>query len=140
MSYNIRGKVFDENKVVLPFATIYVSDSKGGHSLHAKNTASDIDGNWVLKDVNDSDFITARMLGYEPETISVKSIPALIKLSPVRDGEKKLNITLKQGEGTKLSEFEVVAERDKKSYSKYYILGGFLFLLIIGTTVYIAKK
>lgn len=130
--YTITGQVFDEQMETIPFATVFVSDSNGGHTLHAKNTSADVNGNWTLKGVDANDYLTVRMVGYAPKTFTVKSV--------LENPNRFIKVILQPDKSTQLEEFVVSAERDKPNYTKYYLLGGFLAIAIIGTSIYLAKK
>lgn len=62
----LRGIILDENKNTLPGANIYVSDSQGNIKVPTKGVASDIEGKYLLDDLDKEDFITIKFIGYRP--------------------------------------------------------------------------
>jgi hypothetical protein len=71
MIRNLKGLILDDKKPI-EFAVIYRSDINGKLITNPTLTSkSDENGFWILNGLSNTDYITARLLGYDTKTISV---------------------------------------------------------------------
>ena len=107
----IFGLVTDEQKKPVEFATVFKSDANGKPIGNVATTGDD-KGRWTLDGLLPTDFVTARMVGLEPKTMSVSSavkIPDMVTGIPMT----VLNIPMKQSASNVLQEVVVTAEKPK---------------------------
>jgi hypothetical protein len=150
MSYSIQGKVIDTDKNPIPFALVYTSDASGKPVTPSKNTLTDDKGFWKLNDLNDTDFITIRNLGYKMKTFSAKNVPN-VSLNEFMPPQRSVVTTL-QPDDLNLEEVKIEAEKipkkedakkpkkkipKKKNPYPLIIIGG---LFIIATAIILYKK
>ena len=105
--------IISETGETLPGAVIYESDKNGKPILNAKNATADSNGYLVI-DTEPNQYLTVKLVGYEPVTDQLKFLPYVIKLK----------------ESGNLPPVEVKAKRT------YYLLGTVLVL----TLIYSAQK
>ena len=108
----IFGLVTENNKPV-EFATVFRSDANGKPIGNLATTGDD-KGRWQLDGLLPTDYVTARMVGLEPSTISVSNavnIPDTITGIPMT----MLNIPMKQSASSTLNEVVVTAEKPKST-------------------------
>jgi hypothetical protein len=149
MSYSIQGKVIDTDKNPIPFALVYTSDASGKPVTPSKNTLTDDKGFWKLNDLNDTDVITIRNVGYKMQTFSAKNVPnvSLNEFMPpqrsvVTTLQYDLNLEEVKIEADKIPKKEDVKKPKKKIPKKknpypLIIIGG---LFIIATAIILYKK
>lgn len=112
----IFGTIIDESKKPVEFATVFRSDANG-KPVGNLGTTTDDKGRWTLKGLVPTDFITARMVGLEPNTVSVSkavSIPNVITGIPMTF----LNIQMKPSASSSLPEITVTAQAPKPTKSE----------------------
>ena len=105
-----------ENKKPVEFATVFRSDANGKPVGNLATTTDD-KGRWQLDGLLPTDYVTARMIGLEPSTISVSkavNMPDLITGIPMTI----LNIPIKQSASATLDEVVVTAEKPKSPTPK----------------------
>ncbi len=131
MAKKIFGRVIDNSNKAVEFGVVYVSDVNG-KPIGNINTTTDDKGNFLLNSVNDTDYITSKMVGLKPTTISVKDA------KNIGGGIFGLTIKMNQSEGVNLQEVVVKPkpeEPPKKGMSKALkmglIIGGSVLALII---------
>jgi hypothetical protein len=152
MSYSIQGKVIDTDKNPIPFALVYTSDASGKPVTPSKNTLTDDKGFWKLNDLNDTDVITIRNVGYKMQTFSAKNVPN-VSLNEFMPPQRSVVTTLPNDFNTE--EVQIVAEKvipkkedaknvipkkkipKKKNPYPLIIIGG---LFIIATAIILYKK
>ena len=111
----IFGFVKDENKKPLEFVTVFKSDANG-KPIGNLSTSTDEKGRWNLDGLTNSDYVTARIVGFEPTTLPITKV---VQIPDELGGKMSiLNIPLKQNLATTLQEFEVVAEKPKPKPTK----------------------
>jgi hypothetical protein len=150
-NYKVFGQIQDENRKGIPFADVYVSDIGGKPKTGTnKKFVTNEQGGYTL-DVSDSDYVTARMVGYSPTTKAVKGNIVFIP-NPVSGIQTPtMVLTLPRSLKTSLPEIEIVATKDevkkvdaqksettpaKKDYKKWiWIGGGLLALIIVGVLI-----
>lgn len=130
---NIKGIVVDEKNEPIPFANVYISDSKGNPINNEKgvpigtsakeNGKFELDNDYIdklIKDKKDDLYITASYVGGKTTK----------KLSEFKENDSIVVDTVK-----KLDEFVVSAEKPKEKKNKdktfYIALGSSVFLFII---------
>lgn len=139
MAYTILGKIIDSDKNPIP-AIVYKSDSKGNVvGTSPKSTQSSEKGEWKLDGINDTDYITVRMLGFTPKTFLAKSVPS-IPIMGTNMSARMIQTELKPSEGAVLKEVEVSSPKyvkpdPKPNYAKWILVGG-LILIAVGATAY----
>jgi hypothetical protein len=153
MGKKVFGRVVDNENKAVEFAVVYVSDSNG-KPIGNVNTTTDDKGRFVFNSLNDSDFLTSRLVGLEPKTVSVKS--AINVPSPIGD-MPTLAMKMNPSAGANLQEVVVKPKDDKpqdttpkddkpkeeepkKGMSKglkigLIIGGGLLLLIIVGVII-----
>lgn len=148
MGYTVTGNVIDKDKQSVPFALVFKSDKNGVVITPSNNTTTDIDGNWKLDNLNDTDNITVRVVGLTPKTFTAKSVP----LKTVGGVQKKVaQTTLMPSIGTSLGEVEVFVPKEtpkelpqtepkKPNYAIYVLIGGVALLLFGGAIALISKN
>jgi hypothetical protein len=145
MSYSIQGKVIDTDKNPIQFAVVYTSDASGKPVTPSKNTQTDDKGFWKLNDLNDTDIITIRNVGYKMKTFSAKNVPN-VSLNEFMPTQRSVVTTLQYD--VNLEEVKIEAEKipkkedakkPKKKKNPYplIIIGG---LFIIATAIILYKK
>lgn len=147
MSYSIQGKVIDTDKNPIPFALVYTSDASGKPVTPSKNTLTDDKGFWKLNDLNDTDIITIRNVGYKMQTFSAKNVPN-VSLNEFMPTQRSVVTTLPNDFNTE--EVQIVAEKvipkknviipkkpKKKNPYPLIIIGG---LFILATAIILYKK
>jgi hypothetical protein len=108
MRYQVTGRLVDSEKKPIEFGLVYISDASGKPKVGGKNTQTDDKGRWSLLGVEDSDYITGSMVGYDKKTISAKSIvPVNVTGVPVRS----IQITLNDTASAKLEEVKVESKK-----------------------------
>lgn len=141
MSYTVSGRLLDKDKQPIEFGIVYTSDSSGKPIAGSKNYTADDKGRWILKDVNDSDYITGSMVGYNKKTIPAKSIISIP--NPITGMSQKLiNITLPDDSQATLAEVPVISKKvtiKPKNIGKYVIIGGASLLLITAVMFFVGK-
>lgn len=112
----------------LPGANVFISDSNGKQVNNASGFAigamSDENGLYVIDNVPDTGFITARFVGYKPQTL------------PYRNTARTVNFDLPvQIEG--IEEVEIIGNRPTKK-PNYYLIAAVatLFLVLVIYIVY----
>lgn len=155
MSYSIQGKVVADLDLKKPieFALVYTSDKTGKPVTPSKNTQTDDKGFWKLNDLNDTDFITIRNLGYKMKTFSAKDVPN-VSLSDFLPPQRNILTALKYDDALNLDEVKIEADRviptkivvakdefkikaPKMNYGVYIAIGG---ILLIATAFMLNKK
>lgn len=146
-NYKIFGQIQDENRKGIPFANVYVTDI-GGKPKTGKNKqfVTNEQGGYTL-DVSDNDYITARMVGFDPTTKAVKGNIVFIPNPITGIQTPTIVLTLPRSLKTSLPEIEITATKDevikkdetltkKKNYTKWiWIGGGLLALIVVGLLV-----
>jgi hypothetical protein len=162
MAKKIFGRVIDNENKAVEFATVFVSDANGKPIGNVATTTND-KGQFSFNSLNDSDFLTARLVGLEPKTVSVKNainVPSplgnmptvAIKMNPsaganlqevvvtaTKPQPPKPQDTKPKTEKPKVEE-GVVVEEPKKGMSKglkigLIVGGGLLLLIIVGVVL-----
>lgn len=129
MGYTISGQLVDTSNKPIEFATIYTSDSSGKPLIGSKNTQSDEKGKWILNGVEDSNYITITMVGYNKNIFPAKSIvPINIMGVPVRT----IKNTLKEDAQTILEETPIISKRVIKKEIK---LGKYIAIVSLGVAL-----
>lgn len=156
MSYSIQGKVVADLDLKKPieFALVYTSDKTGKPVTPSKNTQTDDKGFWKLNDLNDTDFITIRNLGYKMKTFSAKDVPN-VSLSDFLPPQRNILTALKYDDALNLDEVKIEADRvipkkeeakkdvvipNKKNYGLYVLIAGIAGVLLITTALILNKK
>jgi hypothetical protein len=98
----------DQNGETLPGAVIYESDKTGKPILNANSATADSNG-YLIIDTSPDQYLTVKLVGYEPLTDQLKFLPYVIKLK----------------ESGNLPPVEVKATRT------YYLLGTVAALILI---------
>lgn len=145
-NYKIFGQIQDENRKGIPFANVYVSDI-GGKPKTGKNKqfATNEQGGYTL-DVSDTDYVTARMVGFDPTTKAVKGNIVFIPNPVTGVQTPTMVLTLPRSLKTSLPEIEITSVKDevkkeelvanKKNYTKLVWIGaGVLALIVVGVLV-----
>jgi hypothetical protein len=145
-NYKIFGQIQDENRKGIPFANVYVSDI-GGKPKTGKNKqfATNEQGGYTL-DVSDTDYVTARMVGFDPTTKAVKGNIVFIPNPVTGEQTPTMVLTLPRSLKTSLPEIEITPIKDevkkeelvanKKNYTKWVWIGaGVLALIVVGVLV-----
>lgn len=145
-NYKIFGQIQDENRKGIPFANVYVSDI-GGKPKTGKNKqfATNEQGGYTL-DVSDTDYVTARMVGFDPTTKAVKGNIVFIPNPVTGEQTPTMVLTLPRSLKTSLPEIEITSVKDevkkeelvanKKNYTKLVWIGaGVLALIVVGVLV-----
>jgi hypothetical protein len=103
----LNGIVLDNiTNVGVPFAPIVVTDSKG--NLIGNNAVnSDVDGKYTLKNVNATDYLKVKALGYNLSLIPVKN-------AVVKNDIGVLNIRLAEDKKFTTDEIKIIAEKTVK--------------------------
>ena len=108
MIRNLKGLILDDKKPI-EFAVIYRSDINGKLITNPTLTSkSDENGFWILNGLSNTDYITARLLGYDTKTISVANF-----LSDT------INIPLKKS-SVILEEVEIIDNAIEKARELFY--------------------
>jgi hypothetical protein len=140
MRYQVTGRLVDSEKKPIEFGLVYISDASGKPKVGGKNTQTDDKGRWSLLGVEDSDYITGSMVGYDKKTISAKSIvPVNVTGVPVRS----IQITLNDTASAKLEEVKVESKKvtiKPNNLGKYIMIGGAGMLLLTGALFIIGKS
>jgi hypothetical protein len=146
----LTGQVLDSSNKPLETAIVYVSDSKG-KPKGANSFTTDNLGRWTLN-LNKSDYVTARLVGYKQTTVPVsayKVIPAppMSNVPPTN----ALVIKMQRDSSANLPEIGVspttsttttgttMPEEKKKNWLKIGLIAGG-GLLVLGTIIYFATK
>lgn len=141
-NYKIFGQIQDENRKGIPFADVYVSDIGGKPKTGTnKKFVTNEQGGYTL-DVSDSDYVTARMVGYSPTTKAVKGNIVFIPNPITGIQTPTMVLTLPRSLKTSLPEIEItetkgeVIKKDEtptknKNYTKWILIGGGLLALIV---------
>lgn len=141
MGYSISGQLVDSSNKPIEFATIYTSDSSGKPLIGSKNTQSDEKGKWSLNGIEDSDYITATIVGYNKITFPAKSIVP-IDLTGFGNPIRVVKKVLKEDVKTMLEETPIVSKRviyKEKKTGKYIAIAS-LGLLLISASVILLNK
>ena len=111
-NYKIFGQIQDENRKGIPFANVYVSDI-GGKPKIGKNKqfATNEQGGYTL-DVSDTDYVTARMVGFDPTTKAVKGNIVFIPNPVTGVQTPTMVLTLPRSLKTSLPEIEITSIKD----------------------------
>jgi hypothetical protein len=166
MAKKIFGRVVNDKNEAVEFATVFLSDANG-KPIGNVATNTDDKGRFVFNSLNDTDYVTAQMVGLKPTTVSVKSavnIPSTLGNMPT------LAIKMPPSEGVNLQEVVVTAtkpqatkpqpekpkpeepkkeepkkEEPKKGMSNglkigLIVGGGVLLLIIIGVIIHQSTK
>ena len=168
MAKKIYGRVVNNTNEAVEFEVVYLSDSKG-KPIGNVNTQTDSKGRFVFNSLEDTDFLTAQMVGLKPTTVSVKSA---INIPTPMGNMPTLAIKMPPSEGTNLQEITVTApkiepkkeepkkeepkkeepkkeevkkEEAKKGMSKglkigLLVGGGVLLLIIVGVIIHQSTK
>lgn len=141
MAYSVSGQLVDGKGTPIEFAIVYTSDASGKPIVGSKNAQTDEKGKWVLSGVNDSDYITASIVGYNKKIIPAKSIvPVNIMGLPMRAIQMKLTEDVK----TILPEAEIasikVPLQKEKKLGKYIAIASIGIILISATVLILNKK
>lgn len=140
MAYRVTGQLVDSEKKPIEFGIVYISDANGKPKVGGKNTQTDDKGKWSLSGVEDSDYITGSMVGFDKKTIPAKSIiPVNIMGIPVRS----IQMTLSDSASAMLQ--PVTVENKKviikpNNLGKYIMIGGAGMLLLTGVMFIIGKS
>jgi hypothetical protein len=140
MSYQVTGQLVDSEKKPIEFGVVYISDASGKPKVGGKNTQTDDKGKWSLLGVQDSDYITGSMVGFNKKTIPAKSIiPVNVMGVPVRSVQIKLTDSAS-------AMLEPVIVENKKvtikpnNLGKYIMIGGAGMLLLTSVMFIIGKS
>jgi hypothetical protein len=138
--YTLVGKLVDNNNAPVEFGAVYTSDANGKPLPTTKNTQTDDQGRWKLNGINDTDFITARMVGFKQKTVPAKSAIILPSMISGILPSHNLVIKMTQDEAATLSEVPVEASSittNSKNVGKYIAIGAasILAITIIAATV-----
>lgn len=141
MAYSVSGQLVDGKGTPIEFAIVYTSDASGKPIVGSKNAQTDEKGKWVLSGVNDADYITASIIGYNKKTVSAKSIvPVNIMGVTMRAIQMKLTDDVK----TILPEAEIVSVKipiqKEKKLGKYIAIVSIGIVLISATVLILNKK
>ncbi len=152
-NYRIIGQVQDESMKPIPFAEVYVTDM-GGKPKTGKNKkyVTTERGAYTLE-VTDNDYITARMVGYEPTTKAVKGNIVFMPNPITGETTPTTVVTLSRSLKTSLPPIEkdVIAEKQtedeikakkEKTRKTLLIVGVSVvgLLAIIGIAVYLKRR
>jgi hypothetical protein len=106
----LNGVVLDNvTNVGVPFTPIVVADSKG-NLIGNNGVNSDVDGKYTLKNVNTTNYLKVKALGYNLALVPVKN-------AVVKNDIGALNIRLTQDKGFTTEEI-VVKPKDAKTITK----------------------
>jgi hypothetical protein len=142
MAYSVIGRLLDKDKQPIAFAMVYTSDANGKPLPNPKNAQTDENGRWKLDGVNDSDFITGRMVGYNQKSISAKSIKTIqnpMTLMP----QRAINITLPDDVNAVIPEVQVTSTKitkKQKNTGKYVMISAIGLLAITGILLTLKNK
>lgn len=145
MSYQVTGQLVDSEKKPIEFGVVYISDANGKPKVGGKNTQTDDKGKWSLLGVEDSDYITGSMVGFDKKTISAKSIVP-ITLNCIKSPcpvIRSIQITLSDSASAKLEEVKVENKKvtiKPNNLGKYIMIGGAGMLLLTGVMFIIGKS
>ena len=149
MAYTVFGKVVDGQNIPIPFALVFTSDASGKPLTPSKNTQTDDNGKWKLDGLNDTDYITIRMVGLKPQTFLAKTATSIPVIGMSGVFQRVVATTLKPDESANLKEIEVVSPKyvppeptpkPKPNYLLYTLVGGLLLLVVAGTIYYVNKN
>jgi hypothetical protein len=114
MAKTIGGVVTRIDGSPVEFGTIYISDNKGKQTGAVKQT--DVKGRFTLLSNNDNEFITAKLVGLLPKTISVKQAVNI----PLPSGGvmPMLNIKMEMDKNATLPKVVVTTNDPKKDQPK----------------------
>jgi len=107
MAKKIYGRVVNEKNEGVEYANVVLTDSKG-KQVGNVGTTTDDKGRFVFNSLNDTDFLTAVMVGLKPTTVSVKSA---INIPSPTGNMPTLAIKMPPSEGTNLQEVVVTAPK-----------------------------
>lgn len=140
MGYRVSGQLVDNLGNPIEFGTVYTSDSKGKPLPNAKTATTDDKGRWTLDGVNDSDYITGRMVGLIPKTFPAKSIvPVDFSGAIVR----AIKLTLNQDVKTSIPEIKIEDKKvvyQEKKLGKYIMIGSAIVLGLTAIVFAIKSK
>jgi hypothetical protein len=145
MAYQVTGQLVDSEKKPIEFGLVYISDASGKPKSGGKNTQTDDKGKWSLLGVEDSDYITGSMVGYDKKTVSAKSIKP-IYLSCIQAPcpvIRSIQITLNDTASAKLEEVKIESKKvviKPNNLGKYIMIGGAGMLLLTGALFIIGKS
>ena len=114
MAKTIEGVVTRIDGSPVEFGTIYISDNKGKQTGDVKQT--DVKGRFTLLSNNDNEFITAKLVGLLPKTISVKEAVNIPTLSG--DIIPMVKIKMEMDKNATLPEVVVTTNDPKKDQPK----------------------
>ena len=114
MAKTIEGVVTRIDGSPVEFGTIYISDNKGKQTGAVKQT--DVKGRFTLLSNNDNEFITAKLVGLLPKTISVKEAVNIPTLSG--DIIPMVKIKMEMDKNATLPEVVVTTNDPKKDQPK----------------------
>ena len=114
MAKTIGGVVTRIDGSPVEFGTIYISDNKGKKTGADKLT--DDKGRFTLLSNNDNEFITAKLVGLIPKTISVKE--AVNIPTPSGGIMPMVKIKMEMDKNATLPEFEITTDDPKKNKPK----------------------
>jgi hypothetical protein len=145
MAYSVFGKVVDGQNIPIPFALVFTSDANGKPLTPSKNTQTDDNGKWKLDGLNDTDYITVRMVGLKPQTFLAKTATSIPVIGMSGVFQRVVATTLKPDESANLKEIEIVSPKyvppkPKPNYLLYTLVGGLLLLVVAGTIYYVNKN
>lgn len=142
MGYKVMGQLVDTSNKPIEFATIYTSDSSGKPLSGSKNTQSDEKGKWSLNGVEDSNYITITMVGYNKNIFPAKSVIP-IDISGVGMPIRIIKKTLKEDAQTILADVPIVSKRvikKEKKLGKYIAIVSLGVVLISASILLLNKK
>lgn len=142
MSYTVSGRLVDKDKQPIEFGVVYTSDSSGKPIAGSKNYTADDKGRWILNGVNDTDYITGTMVGFNKKTIPAKSIiPIPNPITGIY--QRMIQITLPDDSQATLAEVPVISKKvtiKPKNIGKYIMIGGVGLLLVTGIMFFVSKS
>jgi len=156
MAKTIGGVVTRIDGSPVEFATIYISDNKGKQTGAVKQT--DVKGRFTLLSNNDNEFITAKLVGLIPKTISVteavniptpsEGIMPMVKIKMEMDKNATLPevlVTTNDPKKDNSKKDDTKKDKPKKEMNKnlkigLMIGGGVLVLLIMAAIIKQAQK
>lgn len=127
----LQGNIKDSKGEILPFANIFLSDSAGKPIARIIGTQSDINGNYILDNVNIDVYVTFQFVGFKTKTVKVSDIVSELYPYSVNVNldtlELPYNATM-YSDSEALPEFTVIAKKPKWWL---YILIGLVSVIII---------
>lgn len=129
---DISAQIIDKDNQPVPFAVVHTSDSTGKPLLNSKNTTSDADGKFTLKNVSPNEYVSIKSVGYKPNTTVANSIKNKIQINPDESlNLEEVTVVADKPKPKNMENKEVVKEINWGLYTT--ILGGVLVIVgIIG--------